>query len=80
MIAPPLNWLEFEAEPKVISSTPMKITAKAMKNSHVANGNLEVAELNGGEGCLSLAWHSEQTKWIGSMQLLQATRPQSWQT
>jgi hypothetical protein len=80
MIAPPLNWPEFDAEPKVISSMPMKITAKAMKNSHVANGNREVAELTRDEGGLSLAWHLEQTKWIGSMQLLQATRPQSWQT
>jgi hypothetical protein len=80
MIAPPLNWPEFEAEPKVISSMPMKITAKAMKNSHVAKGNGEVAELAGGEGGLSLAWHSEHSKCIGSMQLLQATRPQSWQT
>jgi len=80
MIAPPLNWPEFEAEPKVISSMPMKITAKAMKNSHVAKDNREVAELTGGKGRRSLAWHSEQTRWIGSMQRLQATRPQPWQT
>jgi hypothetical protein len=80
MIAPPLNWPGFEAEPKVIRSTPMKITAKAMKNSHVANGKREVLELASGEIGLSLAWHSEQRKWIGSMQLLQPTRPQPWQT
>ena len=76
--APPLTPLEFDAEPKAINSMPTRITAKAMKNSQVANGICD--ENAGGAAEISFAWHSEHDMRTGSMQLLQATRPHSWQT
>lgn len=80
MIAPPLAPLMFESEPKAISNMPMKMAAKAMKNSQVTMENCE------GDGGLctaagpSFAWQLEQDQRIGSMQLLQTVLPQSWQT
>jgi len=47
IIAPPpvLLGLRFESEPTVINKLPIKITAKAAKNSHVANVNGAVVDL-----------------------------------
>ena len=42
IIAPPLTPFKFEMEPKVISNIPMKMTPKAMKNSHEVNEGLVV--------------------------------------
>lgn len=44
IIAPPLTLFKLEAEPKVSSSIPTKIIAKAAKSSHVAHGTDEAAE------------------------------------
>jgi hypothetical protein len=44
MMAPPLTPPRFDSEPKVISNMPMKITPKAMKNSHVANEKRDSSE------------------------------------
>jgi hypothetical protein len=58
MIAPPLTFPRFEIEPKVISIIPMKMTAKAMKNSHVAIENPAVIEYLGTAPGFSFAWQS----------------------
>jgi hypothetical protein len=66
-------------DPRTISIIPIVITAKAMKNNHVAMENCETAG-SLGKGGLALAEQSEQYHRVGSKQSLHTVRPQDWQT
>jgi hypothetical protein len=78
MIAPLVTPPPFESELKAISSMPMKITAKATKNSHVATEEWDMVDDAGRSAGLIFVRHSTQTQRTGSMQLLQTALPQPW--
>ena len=76
--APPLNG-PFDPEPTVSSKIPIRIIAKAIKNSQ-----LEMDNTSGILGCIvctvACPVHLEQDQWDGWKQPEQTLRPHDWHT
>ena len=80
MTAPPPIVPALLREPIVINKVPTKITANAMKNSHVAIEKGGTVSVLCATGTLAFALQLMQDQIEGSKQLPHTVRPHDWQT